>query len=114
MRRLDFPHELVSFFLRHLSAADHVLQQIARALENESGEACRSSDYVFHGCGHFATGLETDLVGLRRHLSDGIFHVCAAMPGASLRRNRRRRNSADDGRRWRDSGNRWLFSICHL
>ena len=84
MRSFDFAHQFVGFFLRHLAATNHVLEKVARALENESGEAGRGANDILHRGGHLAARLEADLVRLCRHLGDGIFYISPAMTGAPL------------------------------
>jgi hypothetical protein len=84
----NFAHQLVRFVLRHLTTTDHILEQVAGALEYQPGEAGSGTDHVFHRSGHFAAGFETYLVRLCSHLGDGIFYVRAAVSGAALRWNR--------------------------
>ncbi len=89
MGRFDFAHQLVGFLLRHLAAPNHVLEQIARTLEDEAGQSGGGTDDVLHGCGHLAARLQADLVRLRRHLGDGIFYVSSAVAWAPPWRDQR-------------------------
>ena len=81
--RFDLADQLVRLFLSHLSAAYHILNEVARTFDDESSETGGSVDDVFHRCGHFAAGFETYLMGFCRHLGDSVFDVGAAMTGAS-------------------------------
>jgi hypothetical protein len=85
----DLTDELVSFFLRHLSATDHVLDEIPGALDHKAGEPGSRVDYIFHGGGHFASGFEAYLMCLCSHFGDGVLDVRAAVAGASFWRYRR-------------------------
>src|SRR5688500_13330714 len=88
-RRLDFANQLVGFFLRHLSAAYHILYEIACTLDHESAEPGCGVDDILHCSCHFAAGFETDLVSFGSHFGDSVLYVGSAMPGATPRWNRR-------------------------
>ncbi len=89
MRSFDFAHQLVGFLLGHLTATNHVLEKIARALEHESGQTSGGANDILHCGGHLAARLQTDLVRLCRHLGDGIFYIGPAMTRAPLGRDQR-------------------------
>ena len=83
VRLFGLAHQLVRLFLRHLSATYHVLHEIARALDRESGETGSGTDDVLHCGGDLASRLLTDLLRTRRHLGDGVPNVGAAMSGGA-------------------------------
>ena len=95
-RRFNFANELVRLFLRHLSAAYHILHEVSRTFDDKSGESGSRVDDILHRGGHLAAGLEADLMRFCRHLGDSVLDVGAAMPGAPLWRNRRRSGCAGD------------------
>lgn len=47
VRGFGFANQLVRFLRRHLTALDHVLHEIARALDRESGDARGGTDDIF-------------------------------------------------------------------
>ena len=85
----DLTNELVSFFLRHLTATNHVLDEIASALKDESREAGGRIYYIFHRGGHLAARLEANFVSLGGHLRHGVLYVSATVTGATFGRERR-------------------------
>jgi hypothetical protein len=93
VRGLGFANELVSFFRRHLATPDHVLHEIARALDGKPGDARGRADHVLHGRRDFAAGLLTDELSPLSQFGDGVAHVGAAMAWCAVRRcgDRRRR-----------------------
>jgi hypothetical protein len=97
---LDLADELVRFFLRHLAAANHVLHEVARAFDYEAAEPGGCVHDIFHCGGHLASGFQTYLMGLCRHLGDSILDVSPAMTGAPLRGNRCRSVGGDRRGRW--------------
>ena len=86
MRLLGFANQFVGFVLRHLAAADHVLNEVTRAFHRESGQTGRGIDDVFHRGGHLAAGFEAYLVGAGGHFRDGVPDVLASVAGAPTRR----------------------------
>jgi len=80
-----FADQLVRLVLRHLAATNHVLNEVARAFDGESGQPGGGVDHVFHGRGHLAPGFETDLVGAGGHLGDGVPYILPTMPGTAAR-----------------------------
>src|SRR5688572_17683359 len=89
-RFLSFANQLVGFFLRHLTATDHVLNEVARALDSERGEAGRRSYHVAEGSRHLASSLEADFMSAGGKLCHRVSDILASMSGAALRWRRRR------------------------
>jgi hypothetical protein len=85
----DLANELVSFFLRHLPTAYHILYQVSGAFDDESAESGCGVYDILHRSGHFASGFEADLMGFRRHFGDSVLDIGSAVAGASLWRDRR-------------------------
>ena len=79
-----FADELVRFFLRHLAATDHVLDEVSCAFDCKRGETCRRTDDVAKGAGHLAAGLEADFMGTRGQLRHRVANVLAAMARTAL------------------------------
>jgi hypothetical protein len=90
-------HELIRLFLRHLSAADHVLHEVARTLDGEGNTAGGRTDDVLHGRRDLTPGFLTDLLRAGRHFGDSIADVGAAMSGGATGRDRSGRRSWIDG-----------------
>jgi hypothetical protein len=86
---LDLADELVGLFLRHLPAADHILNEVAGAFDHEAAQSGGRVHDIFHCRRHLAAGFQTDLMGLCRHLGDSILDVSSAVPWTSFWRRRR-------------------------
>jgi hypothetical protein len=84
----DLTNELVRFLLRHLSPSHHILDEIARTLDNEAAQSGGSIHDIFHGSSHLASSFQTYLMRLCRHLGDSILDVGATVAGTSFWRHR--------------------------
>ena len=82
---LGLADELVRLFLRHLAAAYHVLHEVARALDGESGETGGGADHVLHGRGDLAARLLADQLGPLGHLGHRVAHVGATVSRSAAR-----------------------------
>ena len=84
----DITHQLIAFLRRHLAALDHVLNEIACALDGKARDSGGSTDDIFHGRGDLCPGLLTDQLRTFGQLGDRVSHVGAAMAGRTFRRYR--------------------------
>ena len=82
---LGLRDQRIGFVLIHLAAADHVLDQIARAFNREGAQAGCGADHVAHGAGHPAPSFKADLVGTRRHFCSRVPRVGRPVTGAAPR-----------------------------
>ena len=85
VRGFSLLNQHLGFFLPHLAATDHVVDQVARTLDREGAEPSRRSDHLTHGAGHLAASFQADLVRPLRHFGRGVACVCSPMPRATAR-----------------------------
>ena len=85
VRVLGLSDELVRLLLGHLAAADHVLHEIARALDGKPGQSSGGADHVLHRRGDLAARLLADQLGPLGHFGDRVAHVGATMAGSAAR-----------------------------
>ena len=83
--------EHLGFFLPHLAAADHVIDQVPRTLDRERAEPGRRTDDLAHSASHLAAGLQADLMRPLRHFGGRVACVSSSMPRATARRRTGRR-----------------------
>lgn len=88
----------IGLLLIHLAASDHVVDQIARALDTERAQSCGGSNHLTHGSCHTTSGLEADFVGTLCHLGGGVPLIGSSVPGSAPR--------------CRTRGRRVVFSEC--
>ena len=104
VRRFHLANQLLPFLGGHLTAPDHVLNEITRTFDRESSDAGGSADDVLHGRRDFAPGFLADDLRALGELRDSIAHVGAAMTeraswcGCGLRSFVRGRGWATGGR----------------
>ena len=90
-------HQFVGLFLRHLSAAYHVLHKVAGTFDGEACEAGGGADHILHGGGDFASRFLTDLLRAGRHFGNRVANIGAAVTGRAARSDRSGRRPGIDG-----------------
>ena len=94
MRLLGLADQLVRFVLRHLAATNHVLHEVSRALDGETGDACGGADDILHGGRDLRPRFLADQLRALGHLGHRVSCVGGASTNAARTRGTRAGSAA--------------------